>query len=72
MLKIWHHLNYKGHFYLCEHQKTNAFLDFYGRFWKFQEVSQSCNMLQLGVEQCGRVPPVCRYALKIISVKDFT
>ena len=26
-------------------------------------------MLQLGVELCGRVSPVCRYVLTIISVK---
>ena len=55
MLKIWHYLNYKDHFYLCVQRKTNAFLDVYGRFWKFQEVSQSGNMLQLGVERCGSV-----------------
>ena len=54
-LKNWHYLNYKGHFYLCVQRKTNAFLDVYGRFWKFQEVSQSGNMLQLGVERCGSV-----------------
>ena len=45
------------------------FLDVYGRYWKVQEVSQSCNMVQLGVERCGSVPPVCRYILSIISVK---
>ena len=39
-------------------------------FGKFQEVSQTCNMLQLAVEECGRVSLVCRYALTIISVKD--
>ena len=55
MLKIWHHLNYKDHFYLCVQGKTNAFLDVYGRFWKFQAVSQSCNMLQLGIERCSSV-----------------
>ena len=32
MLKIWHYLNHKGHFYLCEKRKTNAYLDVYGRF----------------------------------------
>ena len=45
------------------------FLDVYGLFWKFQEGPQSCNMLQLGVERCGGVSPVCRYVLTIISVK---
>ena len=54
-LKNWHYLSYKGHFYLCVHPKTNAFLDAYGRFWKFQEVSQGCDMLQPGVERCGTV-----------------
>ena len=44
MLKIWH---YEGHFHLCLHWKTNAFLEAYVSFWKFQEVSQSCNMLRL-------------------------
>ena len=37
--------------------------------WKLQEVSQSCNMLQLGVEQCGSVSAVCRHALTVISIK---
>ena len=69
MLKIWHHLSYKGHFYFCVQPKTNAFLDVYGRFWKFQEMSQSCKMLQLGVERCGSVSPVCRYVWTVISVK---
>ena len=69
MLKRWHYHNYKGHFYLCVQRKTNAFLDVHGHFWKFQEVSQICNMLQLGVERCGSVPPVCRYVLTVISVK---
>ena len=45
------------------------FLDVYGRFWKFQEVLQSCNMLQLGVERCGSVSPVYRNVLTIINVK---
>ena len=52
-LKNWHYLTYKGHFYLCV--QPNAFSDGYGRIWKFQEVSQSCNMLQLGVKGCGSV-----------------
>ena len=65
-LKNWHYLNYKHHFYLWVQQKTNVFLDVYGRFWKFQEVSQSCNMLQLSVEQFSSV---CRYVLTIISAK---
>ena len=30
-------------------------VDAYGSFWEFQEVSQSCNMLQLGVERCGSI-----------------
>ena len=69
-LKNWHYLNYKGHCYLCVQRKTNAFLDAYGRIWQFQEVSQSCNMLQLGAERCVcSVSPVCRYVLTIISVK---
>ena len=46
-LKNWHYLSYKGHFYLCVQRKTNAFLDVYGPFCRFQEVSQSCNMLRL-------------------------
>ena len=46
-LKNWHYLNYKGHFYLCVQRKTNAFLNVYGHFWKFQEVSQSCYILRL-------------------------
>ena len=44
-------------------------LDVYVRFWKFQEVSQSCNMFQLCVERYGSVFPVCRCVLTIISVK---
>ena len=38
MPKIWHYLNYKGHFYLCVQRKTNAFgrlrtiLEVYGGF----------------------------------------
>ena len=50
MLKMCCDLNYKVQFYLCVQRKTNAFLDVSGRFWKFLEVSQSCNMPQLGVE----------------------
>ena len=69
LLKIWHYLNRKDHSYLCVQRKTNAFLDVYGRFWKFQEVLQSCNMFQLGVERCGSVSLVCRHVLTIISVK---
>ena len=53
-LKNWHYLSYKDHFCWCVVRKTNAFLDVYEHFWKFQEVSQSCNMLQLGVERCGK------------------
>ena len=37
-LKNWHNLNYEDHFYLCVQRKTNAFLDVYGRFWKFPKV----------------------------------
>ena len=36
MLKISHYLNYKGHFYLCVHQKTNTFS---GRLRTILEVS---------------------------------
>ena len=36
-------------------------LEVHGRFRKFLEVSQSCKMLQLGVERCGSVSPVGRY-----------
>ena len=42
-------------------------LDGYGGFWKFSEVSQSCNMLQLGVERCCSVCPICSYVLTILS-----
>ena len=49
--------------------ENECILDVYGRFWKFQEVSQSCNMLQLGIERCSSVSPVCRYVLIIIGVK---
>ena len=45
------------------------FLDVYVRFWKFQEVSQSCNMLQLCVERFGSVSSVCWYVLTKIGVK---
>ena len=70
MLKIRHYLKYKGHLYLWVQRKTNAFLDVYGCVWKFQGVSQSRNMLQLGVERCGGASPVCTgYVLTIISVK---
>ena len=48
MLKIWHYLNYDSNFYLCDQSKMHAFLFyFYGHFWKFQEVLQSCKMLRL-------------------------
>ena len=49
--------------------KRMCSFDIYGHFWKFQEVSQMCNMLQLGIEQCSSLYPVCRYVLTIISVK---
>ena len=38
-LKNWHYLKYKGHFYFCVQRCSSGV---YGRFWKFQEVSQSC------------------------------
>ena len=55
---------------MCVQRERNAFLDFYGRIWKFQEVSQSCNILQLGVDRRSNIlRPVCRYVLTLISVK---
>ena len=36
MLKIWHYLNYTGHFYLHVQWKANAFLDVYGTFVSFR------------------------------------
>ena len=69
LLKIWHCFNYNGHFYLCVQRKTNAFLGRSRALLEVQEVSQSCNMLQLGVGRCDSVSPVCRYVLTIISVK---
>ena len=47
MLKILHHVNHKGHSYLCVQRRANTFLDVYESFWKFQEVWQSFNMLRL-------------------------
>ena len=44
-------------------------LDVYGSFWKFQEVLQSCNMLQLTVERHRYIYPVCRCMLTILSGK---
>ena len=58
--------NYKGHFYLCVHRKTNAF---FGPLQGFQGVSQSCHMLQLCVERCSSVFPIYWYILIIISVR---
>ena len=58
--------------FTCANRGNECVLDVYERFWKFLEVSQSCNMLQLGVERCSVVSPVCRYALTIISAEDFT
>ena len=55
MLKIWHYVSHKDHCYLCVQQKTNAFFNGYESFWKFREVLQSCNMLQLGAEGCSSV-----------------
>ena len=46
-----------------------SFFDVYVQFCKFQEVSQSCNMLQLCVELSGSVSPICRYVFVIIIVK---
>ena len=71
MLKIWHYLNYKAHYHLCVQRKTDALLDAYGSFWKFQEVSQRCNMLQLGIERCSSVSALSvDYFLTIISVNS--
>ena len=43
MLKIWHYLNYKGHFYLCVQWKTNArlrtFLEVSGGFAELQHAT---------------------------------
>ena len=69
MLKIWHYLNYKGHFYLYVQRKANAL---FGRLWTLLEVlvvSQSCNMLQLCVERRGSVSPAYMYVLTILSCK---
>ena len=55
--KNWHYLNYKGDLYLLVQQKTNTFLEVYGRFWQF-------HMLQLGIERCDS-----RCVLTVISVK---
>ena len=41
----------------------------YGRFWKFWEISQSCKMLQLGVQQSSSAPPVSTYVCAIVSGK---
>ena len=49
--------------------KNDAFLDVYGRFWKFQEVSQSCNMSQLGIYRCGSVSVLSADVFSITSVK---
>ena len=64
-----HYVSYKGHVYLCVQPKMNAILDVYGRFRKCHEVSESCYMLQLGVERCGSISPVFRYVLTITRVK---
>ena len=66
-LKIWHYLNY---LYSFVQRKTNAFLGAYGSFWKFQEVSQSCNILQLGLERCGSASVLSvGHVLAIINAK---
>ena len=44
MIKIWP-------FLFVLPVENDAFLDVYIRFWKFQEASQSCKMLQLCVER---------------------
>ena len=55
---------------MCVERKTNAFFERLRTIWEFQEVSQSCNMLQLCVERCGSVSPVYRYVLTIsINIK---
>ena len=55
MLKIWHYLNYIGHFLLVRPAENECILDNYGSFWTFQEVLHSCNILQLAIERCGSV-----------------
>ena len=55
MQKIWHYLNCKSNYYLCVQRKTHAFLDAFKSFWEFQEVLQSCNMLQLDIERFSSV-----------------
>ena len=71
MVKIWHYPNHKGHFYLCVQRKTNALLDVYGRLWKFQVVSQSCNMLHLDVDSslqiCFDHRLVLRFYINVIE-----
>ena len=44
-------------------------LEVYGPFWKLLEVSQSYEMLELGVEQPGCVSHVYRYSWIILSGK---
>ena len=61
MMKIWHYLNYKCHFY---QRKANACS---GCLGTLLEVLHSSNMLQLGVEQCGSVSPVYKYVLTILD-----
>ena len=50
MLKIWHYLNHKGHFYLSIQWKTNAF---FGRLRTILEASGSFAEL-LHVTTVGR------------------
>ena len=45
--------------------KRMRLLDVYGRVLKYQEVSYSCDMLQLGIERRSTVFPVCRYVFTI-------
>ena len=75
MLKIWHYLSYKCHFYLCVQRKTNAFLDAYGSFWKFQEVSQSCKgrtiIFLLGVPILVKKLPAHKKSKKKLSAENF-
>ena len=50
--------------------ETTAFLNVYGRFWKFQAVLQGRNMLQLDVKRCHSVSVLSADTiLTIINVK---
>ena len=67
MLKTWHYLNYKGHFYLCLQRKANTSFRVYKRFWKVLEVSQACNMLHLLSGDAVHVSPFCSSVFTIPS-----